>query len=181
MCSHVFTWGAKYNFNFIIIISKTLFNFCSLKYFWSPRITSKKHLETPRVGWINKILVYSNLHLSKRFFVQICYSYSVYIGHCIFFVLFVLLRFVNNSGKIHQMPIWQNKFNSLTFPLQNRFNVKRGNYNYLDENHVHFFENFLGANRVVIDLVDLEKYNVDWFLTMRGMKALYYHNYFYDK
>ncbi|XP_023310421.1 D-2-hydroxyglutarate dehydrogenase, mitochondrial-like [Anoplophora glabripennis] len=55
---------------------------------------------------------------------------------------------------------------------KNTYNVSRGNYNYLHEAHIAFFENLLGDNRVIMDLCDLEKYNVDWYTQVRGCSAI---------
>lgn len=52
--------------------------------------------------------------------------------------------------------------------MQNTFNIERGFYNYLQEPHLKYFQQLLGEQRVITDLSDLEKYNVDWFLQMRG-------------
>ncbi|XP_060537296.1 D-2-hydroxyglutarate dehydrogenase, mitochondrial [Cylas formicarius] len=53
----------------------------------------------------------------------------------------------------------------------NNYNVERGYYNYPQEQHLLFFKQLLGE-RVVTDLSDLEKYNVDWFLTYRGSSSV---------
>nr|XP_023019728.1 D-2-hydroxyglutarate dehydrogenase, mitochondrial-like [Leptinotarsa decemlineata] len=55
---------------------------------------------------------------------------------------------------------------------KNAFNVTRGDFNYLQNDHIHFFKSLLGENRVVMDSSDLEKYNVDWYLQVRGNSAI---------
>ncbi|KAJ8918437.1 hypothetical protein NQ315_008134 [Exocentrus adspersus] len=55
---------------------------------------------------------------------------------------------------------------------KNTYNVSRGNYNYLHETHIKFFENLLGDQRVIMDLCDLEKYNVDWYNQVRGCSSI---------
>ncbi|XP_076269357.1 D-2-hydroxyglutarate dehydrogenase, mitochondrial-like isoform X1 [Rhynchophorus ferrugineus] len=55
---------------------------------------------------------------------------------------------------------------------KNTFNIERGFYNYLQEPHLKYFQQLLGEQRVVTDLSDLEKYNVDWFLQMRGSSGI---------
>ncbi|CAH1105950.1 unnamed protein product [Psylliodes chrysocephalus] len=55
---------------------------------------------------------------------------------------------------------------------KNRYKITRGNYNYLHEEHIHYFQNLLGESRIVMDLSDLEKYNVDWFNQVRGCSSI---------
>ncbi|XP_030747862.1 D-2-hydroxyglutarate dehydrogenase, mitochondrial-like isoform X2 [Sitophilus oryzae] len=59
-------------------------------------------------------------------------------------------------------------FKNLPDFTKNTFNVERGFYNYFQEPHLRFFQNLLGNERVVTDLIDLEKHNVDWYLQFRG-------------
>ncbi|KAJ8971409.1 hypothetical protein NQ317_005525 [Molorchus minor] len=54
----------------------------------------------------------------------------------------------------------------------NAYNVSRGNYNYLQEGHVNYFQHLLGDDRVIMDLSDLEKYNVDWYLQSNPFHSL---------
>ncbi|KAJ8929675.1 hypothetical protein NQ314_017602 [Rhamnusium bicolor] len=56
--------------------------------------------------------------------------------------------------------------------LQNTYNVSRGNYNYLHENHISYFQDLLGDKRVIMDLSELEKYNVDWYIQVRDNELL---------
>ncbi|KAJ8929674.1 hypothetical protein NQ314_017601 [Rhamnusium bicolor] len=46
--------------------------------------------------------------------------------------------------------------------------VKRGDYATLDENHLRFFTELLGTNRIVTDPSQCEGYNVDWIKNVRG-------------
>ncbi|KAF5281273.1 hypothetical protein FQA39_LY05159 [Lamprigera yunnana] len=48
------------------------------------------------------------------------------------------------------------------------YNIKRGNYNTLENDHITFFQNLLGTTRVLIDETDLEGYNVDIMTILRG-------------
>lgn len=57
--------------------------------------------------------------------------------------------------------------------FQNNYKVTRGNYGFLDENHITFFRDLLGEQRIVTDLSDLEKYNVDYHEHLRGNYHLY--------
>ncbi|CAG9814443.1 unnamed protein product [Phaedon cochleariae] len=67
-----------------------------------------------------------------------------------------------------------NRRNIRTKPdfTKNTFQVSRGDYNHLLDEHVKYFRSLLGDNRVVMDLSDLEKYNVDWFLQVRGCSSV---------
>ncbi|CAG9833545.1 unnamed protein product [Diabrotica balteata] len=55
---------------------------------------------------------------------------------------------------------------------KNRYKVTRGNYNYLREDHINYFQTLLGYKRVIMDLSDLEKYNVDWYTQVRGCSSI---------
>ncbi|XP_028133838.1 D-2-hydroxyglutarate dehydrogenase, mitochondrial [Diabrotica virgifera virgifera] len=55
---------------------------------------------------------------------------------------------------------------------KNRYKVTRGNYNYLREGHINYFQALLGHKRVIMDLSDLEKYNVDWYTQVRGCSSI---------
>ncbi|KAJ8954511.1 hypothetical protein NQ318_000742 [Aromia moschata] len=55
---------------------------------------------------------------------------------------------------------------------KNTYNVSRGYYNYLQEDHIRFFQRLLGEKRVIMDLSDLEKYNVDWYIQVRGCSSI---------
>ncbi|CAG9771345.1 unnamed protein product [Ceutorhynchus assimilis] len=56
---------------------------------------------------------------------------------------------------------------------KNRYQVERGFYNYLQEPHLRYFQDLLGyEERVLTNLSDLEKYNVDWFQQVRGSSAV---------
>ncbi|XP_066138173.1 D-2-hydroxyglutarate dehydrogenase, mitochondrial-like [Euwallacea fornicatus] len=56
---------------------------------------------------------------------------------------------------------------------KNTYQVERGFYNYLQEHHLKFFEDLLGdGERVLTNLSDLEKYNVDWYLQARGLSTV---------
>ncbi|KAK9736744.1 FAD binding domain [Popillia japonica] len=55
---------------------------------------------------------------------------------------------------------------------KNNYNIQRGNYNSLDESHISYFRNLLGDDRLVMDLSDLEKYNIDWMNHLRGNSSL---------
>jgi hypothetical protein len=46
--------------------------------------------------------------------------------------------------------------------------VKRGEFAQLDQNHLKFFRELLGENRVLNDPSDCEIYNVDWNRNVRG-------------
>lgn len=55
------------------------------------------------------------------------------------------------------------------FLLQDRYpHVKRGDYAILNENHLTFFRDLLGDNRVLNEPSDCEGYNVDWIRNVRG-------------
>lgn len=60
------------------------------------------------------------------------------------------------------------KSNLINKHYQNNYNIQRGNYNSLDESHISYFRNLLGDDRLVMDLSDLEKYNIDWMNHLRG-------------
>ncbi|ENN81556.1 hypothetical protein D910_09146 [Dendroctonus ponderosae] len=61
----------------------------------------------------------------------------------------------------------------LNFLVQNTYQVERGFYNYLQEPHLHYFQKILGDDeRVLTNLSDLEKYNVDWYQQVRGSSAV---------
>lgn len=65
------------------------------------------------------------------------------------------------------MTFWL--FKRLSFQFQDRYpNVKRGNFATLDENHLKFFKDALGANRVITDEAECQSYNVDWIKNVRG-------------
>ncbi|KAF5281272.1 hypothetical protein FQA39_LY05158 [Lamprigera yunnana] len=51
---------------------------------------------------------------------------------------------------------------------QNIYKINRGNFNILEDHHVGFFENLLGKERVLNEENDLQRYNVDWYLQVRG-------------
>ncbi|KAL1496987.1 hypothetical protein ABEB36_008024 [Hypothenemus hampei] len=57
---------------------------------------------------------------------------------------------------------------------KNVYQVERGFYNYLQEHHLKFFEQLLGddTEKVLTNLCDLEKYNVDWYLQARGSSTV---------
>ncbi|KAJ3633747.1 hypothetical protein MTP99_010676 [Tenebrio molitor] len=62
-------------------------------------------------------------------------------------------------------------FASPTLPelTKNRYPyVKRGEFAQLDQNHLKFFRELLGENRVLNDPSDCEIYNVDWNRNVRG-------------
>ncbi|XP_028148779.1 D-2-hydroxyglutarate dehydrogenase, mitochondrial [Diabrotica virgifera virgifera] len=46
--------------------------------------------------------------------------------------------------------------------------VKRGEYANLDQQHVGFFKDLLGLNRVITDSEECESFNVDWIKGVRG-------------
>ncbi|KRT80424.1 hypothetical protein AMK59_7652, partial [Oryctes borbonicus] len=46
--------------------------------------------------------------------------------------------------------------------------VKRGNFATLDQNHLNFFRDLLGENRVLTDPSDCQAHNVDWIRNVRG-------------
>lgn len=50
--------------------------------------------------------------------------------------------------------------------------MSRGDYNYLQEFHIGFFRDLLGERGLLMDLSDLEKFNVDWYKKFRGLSAL---------
>jgi D-2-hydroxyglutarate dehydrogenase len=51
---------------------------------------------------------------------------------------------------------------------KNNYNIIRGNYSHVEEEHLYYFRKLLGETRIVTDLSDLEKYNVDWHKSLRG-------------
>ncbi|KAJ8954510.1 hypothetical protein NQ318_000741 [Aromia moschata] len=54
----------------------------------------------------------------------------------------------------------------------NNYNVTRGNFNVLQEHHVNFFKGLLGEYRIIIDVSQLEDYNVDWMRSVRGHSSI---------
>ncbi|XP_017774334.1 PREDICTED: D-2-hydroxyglutarate dehydrogenase, mitochondrial-like [Nicrophorus vespilloides] len=63
-------------------------------------------------------------------------------------------------------------FSSTPDFTKNNYNVQRGGYQSLEEDHIKYFQTLLGENRLVMDLSDLEQYNVDWFKHYRGNSKL---------
>ncbi|XP_044753905.1 D-2-hydroxyglutarate dehydrogenase, mitochondrial-like [Coccinella septempunctata] len=61
-----------------------------------------------------------------------------------------------------------------TYPnfTKNTFDVDRGPYRSLEEHHLTYFRDVLGENGLVVDLCDLEKYNVDFMKHLRGGSTL---------
>jgi hypothetical protein len=57
---------------------------------------------------------------------------------------------------------------------KNNYNIIRGNYSHVEEEHLYYFRKLLGETRIVTDLSDLEKYNVDWHKSLRGIKIKNY-------
>ncbi|CAG9856913.1 unnamed protein product [Phyllotreta striolata] len=55
---------------------------------------------------------------------------------------------------------------------KNRYKIPRGNYNYLHDDHIKYFRNLLGDERLIMDLSDLERYNVDWYKQVRGCSTV---------
>lgn len=56
--------------------------------------------------------------------------------------------------------------------LQNNFKVTRGNFHSLDEHHVEHFAGIVGETNLIMDLSDLEQYNVDWMKHLRGITTV---------
>ncbi|KAI4466384.1 d-2-hydroxyglutarate dehydrogenase mitochondrial [Holotrichia oblita] len=55
------------------------------------------------------------------------------------------------------------------FLPQDRYShVKRGNFATLEHNHLKFFRDLLGENRVLANSSDCQAYNVDWIRSVRG-------------
>lgn len=53
--------------------------------------------------------------------------------------------------------------------------LKRGNYSFLSDRHLGFFQSILSAHQVLTDeLNDLSGYNVDWMRSVRGMSHITY-------
>ncbi|CAH0557516.1 unnamed protein product [Brassicogethes aeneus] len=75
-------------------------------------------------------------------------------------------------NNLKRLPLAFFKRSITTEFTKNKFKVQRGNYNYLDESHINFFRDLLGETRIIMDLSDLEKYNVDWFKQCRGSSGL---------
>lgn len=71
-------------------------------------------------------------------------------------------KFVASCKLLHSKPDF----------TKNNYKVTRGNYNYLHDEHFNFFKSILGEKRVITDLSDLEKYNVDWFKNLRGASTV---------
>lgn len=55
---------------------------------------------------------------------------------------------------------------------KNNFKVTRGNFHSLDEHHVEHFAGIVGETNLIMDLSDLEQYNVDWMKHLRGNSKL---------
>ena len=49
-----------------------------------------------------------------------------------------------------------------------RYNVKRGAYASISNDHVAFFNELLGRNRVIVDAEECEGYNIDYAKIVRG-------------
>ncbi|XP_015603205.1 D-2-hydroxyglutarate dehydrogenase, mitochondrial [Cephus cinctus] len=49
-----------------------------------------------------------------------------------------------------------------------RYNVQRGPYSKVTDNHVQFFDGLLGQGRVLTDPDECESYNIDWIKMVRG-------------
>lgn len=49
--------------------------------------------------------------------------------------------------------------------------LKRGNYSFLTDQHIKFFESVLEPYQVITDENELERYNVDWMRSVRGKKT----------
>ncbi|KAK9869498.1 hypothetical protein WA026_003251 [Henosepilachna vigintioctopunctata] len=50
-------------------------------------------------------------------------------------------------------------------------NVKRANFEYINQSHLNFFTDLLGSNRVITDEADCLPYNTDWIKTNRGQSS----------
>ncbi|XP_045462852.1 D-2-hydroxyglutarate dehydrogenase, mitochondrial-like [Harmonia axyridis] len=65
-----------------------------------------------------------------------------------------------------------NKLHSYPNFTKNVYQVNRGPYKSLEEHHLTFFRDVLGENGMIVDLCDLEKYNVDFTKQLRGCSTL---------
>lgn len=64
-----------------------------------------------------------------------------------------------------------NNYSKLTERIcmfQDKFAIKRGNFNNVDEKHISFFKNLLGESGVLTNSEDLEGYNEYWFKHFKG-------------
>ncbi|XP_067006180.2 D-2-hydroxyglutarate dehydrogenase, mitochondrial isoform X2 [Anabrus simplex] len=68
---------------------------------------------------------------------------------------------------LHTGSLWRSshqvELTSVRYP-----DVKRGNYAVLSDQHVQYFENILGKDRVITDESEVQSYNVDWMKMVRG-------------
>ncbi|CAH2004346.1 unnamed protein product [Acanthoscelides obtectus] len=55
---------------------------------------------------------------------------------------------------------------------KNNYKAIRGNFGYLEEQHIQFFQKLLGYDRILTDLSDLEQYNVDRYCQVRGCSQI---------
>ncbi|KAG5874101.1 hypothetical protein JTB14_005897 [Gonioctena quinquepunctata] len=55
---------------------------------------------------------------------------------------------------------------------KNLYDVKRRNFNDLEDRHVQFFKELLGENRTITDQENMEKYNQEWMRCVRGFSSL---------
>nr|CAH7759828.1 unnamed protein product [Callosobruchus chinensis] len=62
--------------------------------------------------------------------------------------------------------------NGILNPYKNNYKVTRGNFGYLEEEHILYFQKLLGDARVLTDLSDLEHYNVDRYFQVRGSSQI---------
>lgn len=49
-----------------------------------------------------------------------------------------------------------------------RYNVKRGPFGEISNDHVNFFGKLLGTNRIITDPEECDGYNIDWIKMVRG-------------
>ncbi|XP_066261640.1 D-2-hydroxyglutarate dehydrogenase, mitochondrial [Euwallacea similis] len=54
---------------------------------------------------------------------------------------------------------------------KDRYPVERGNFAFLDSNHLNFFKSVLGAQRMLTDPADCESFNIDWIKSVRGYSS----------
>ncbi|KAJ3654795.1 hypothetical protein Zmor_013958 [Zophobas morio] len=79
---------------------------------------------------------------------------------------------ISNSTKNNGFPVTKYWIHSQPNFTKNNFNIKRGNFSHVEEEHLYFFRKLLGESRIITDLSDLEKYNVDWNKHLRGASTI---------
>ncbi|EFA01450.2 D-2-hydroxyglutarate dehydrogenase, mitochondrial isoform X1 [Tribolium castaneum] len=83
-----------------------------------------------------------------------------------------MLKNVSRALLREGRKVYKHKLHSKPNFTKNNYDVVRGNYNYVEEEHLNYFRSLLGESRIFTDLSDLEKYNVDWNRYLRGASQI---------